>query len=62
MPETAQKEYEMLYDMMKTGPTALGFTKDGRAVVSYIVLTDGREPEFIPIGEITIPLGRTVEE
>jgi hypothetical protein len=62
MPETTMREYETLYDMMKSGPTALGFTKDGRAVISYVVVADGREPEFIPIGELTMPLGRPVEE
>ena len=62
MPETTMREYETLYDMMKSGPTALGFTEDGRAVISYVVVTDGREPEFIPIGELTMPLGRPVEE
>jgi hypothetical protein len=62
MPETTMREYETLYDMMKSGPTALGFTEDGRAVISYVVVADGREPEFIPIGELTMPLGRPVEE
>jgi hypothetical protein len=62
MPETMMREYETLYDMMKSGPTALGFTKDGRAVISYVVVADGREPEFIPIGELTMPLGRPVDE
>ena len=62
MPETTMREYETLYDMMKSGPTALGFTEDGRAVISYVVVADGKEPEFIPIGELTMPLGRPVEE
>jgi hypothetical protein len=62
MPEAAMREFEMLYDMMKAGPTALGFTPDGRAVVSYVLVEDGKEPEFIPIGELTMPLGRPVEE
>jgi hypothetical protein len=62
MPESTMREYETLYDMMKSGPTALGFTEDGRAVISYVVVADGRDPEFIPIGELTMPLGRPVEE
>jgi hypothetical protein len=62
MPESMMQGYETLYDMLKSGPTALGFTEDGRAVISYVVVADGREPEFIPIGELTMPLGRAVEE
>lgn len=62
MSEGMMREYETLYDMLKAGPTALGFTPDGRAVISYVVVVDGREPEFIPIGELMMPLGRPIEE
>ena len=62
MPEALMREYETLYDLLKTGPTTLGFTEDGRAVVSYVLIVDGREPEFSPIGELMMRLGRPVDE
>lgn len=62
MAEELMREYEMLYDLLKAGPTALGFTDDGRAVVSYVIVEDGKEPSFLPIGEITMRMGRPIEE
>ena len=62
MPEGLMQGFETIYAMMKQGPTTLGFTKDGRAVVSYVVIDDGHPPRLIPIGELLMPVGRPVEE
>lgn len=61
---TRNAEIEAIYEMIKMGPVTLGIREDGVGIISYIdIPTDGEQQvRFVPLAEIRVPLGPTVDE